>query len=307
MFRRETSFAAGRPLAPEVPSITVPQLIRHRARERADKVALVEAASGRRYTYGELDHLIGRFAAGLAALGFRPGERLVMFMPNLPEWPIAALGTMSAGGTVSGANSMSTRSELAYQLRDANARFVVTVPDFLSKVLDAASESHEIKIILLGEAPQTLSFSSMLTCQDPEPSIAPGPDTMAALPYSSGTSGLPKGVVLTHRNIVSNVFQFSQAAVWPESAVSLAFLPMYHIYGLTVVLLGGLVAGLQLVTVPRFEPEPFLKALQDYHVTHLAVVPPVLHFLTTHPLVDVSSGVCQAKFGSEVLRRSRAT
>jgi 4-coumarate--CoA ligase len=82
---------------------------------------------------------------------------------------------------------------------------------------------------------------------------------------------------------------------------------MYHIYGLTVVLLGGLVAGLQLVTVPRFEPEPFLKALQDYHVTHLAVVPPVLHFLTTHPLVDVSSGVCQAKFGSEVLRRSRAT
>ena len=159
MFRRETSFAAGRPLAPEVPSITVPQLIRHRARERADKVALVEAASGRRYTYGELDHLIGRFAAGLAALGFRPGERLVMFMPNLPEWPIAALGTMSAGGTVSGANSMSTRSELAYQLRDANARFVVTVPDFLSKVRDAASESHEIKIILLGEAPQTLSFS----------------------------------------------------------------------------------------------------------------------------------------------------
>ena len=150
MFQREVSFIAGRPLALEVPSITVPQLIRYHARKRTDKVALVEAASGRRYTYGELDHLIGRFAAGLAALGFRPGERLVMFMPNLPEWPVAALGTMSAGGTVSGANLMSTSSELAYQLRDADARFVVTIPDFLSKIRDAAAESHEVKIILLG-------------------------------------------------------------------------------------------------------------------------------------------------------------
>jgi acyl-CoA synthetase (AMP-forming)/AMP-acid ligase II len=92
--------------------------------------------------------------------------------------------------------------------------------------------------------------------------------------------------MLTHRNIVSNVYQFLQASVWPESAISLAFLPMYHIYGLTVVLLGGLVAGIKLVTIPRFEPESFLKALQDYRVTHLAVVPPVLHFLALHPLVD---------------------
>jgi acyl-CoA synthetase (AMP-forming)/AMP-acid ligase II len=276
----------GPPLAAKIPLTTVPQLIRQRAREHPAKTALIEAASGRNYTYGTLDHSIGRFAAGLAANGFRPGDTLIMFLPNLPEWPIAALGAMNAGGVVSGANSMCTSSELAYQLRDANARFVVTIPDFLSKVRDAAAESHEVTIILLGEAPHTLNFSSLLTCQDQEPVIVSGPDTIAALAYSSGTSGLPKGVILTHQNIVSNVFQFTQAAVWPETAVSLALLPMYHIYGLTVVLLGGLVAGLQLVTVPRFEPEAFLKALQHYHVTHLAVVPPVLHFLTTHPLVD---------------------
>ena len=92
--------------------------------------------------------------------------------------------------------------------------------------------------------------------------------------------------MLTHRNIVSNISQFSQASGWPESAVSLAFLPMYHIFGLTVVLLGGLATGMKLVTVPRFEREPFLKALQDHRVTHLAVVPPVLQFLATHPLID---------------------
>jgi len=292
MSKAEALVFSGRPLALEVPSVTVPQFFRQRARTRTGKMALVEAATGRGYTYGEIDYLIGRFAAGLAALGFRPGDRLIIFLPNLPEWPIAALGAMSAGGVVSGANSMSTASELAYQLRDANARFVVTFPQFLPTVRQAAAELSDVTVIALGEEPQTVSFASLLSCQDPEPSVATGPDTLAALPYSSGTSGLPKGVMLTHRNIVSNICQFLEASVWPESAISLAFLPMYHIYGLTVVLLGGLIAGIKLVTVPRFEPEPFLKALQEYRVTHLAVVPPVLQFLALHPLIasyDLSS------------------
>ena len=276
----------GPPLAAEIPSFTVPQLVRERARNRADKTALVEATSGRCYTYGALDHAIGRFAAGLAAQGFRPGDVLVMHMPNLPEWPIAALGAMAVGGVVSGANSMCSTSELAEHLRDANARFVVTICQFLPAVREAASEVSGVTIIVLGDAPKTVSFASLLTCPDPEPSVAIEPNALAALPYSSGTSGLPKGVMLTHRNIVSNVTQFSQASGWPGSAVSLAFLPMFHIFGLTVVLLGGLVTGMTLVTVPRFEPEPFLKALQDYRVTHLAVVPPVLQFLALHPLID---------------------
>jgi acyl-CoA synthetase (AMP-forming)/AMP-acid ligase II len=249
-------------------------------------MALVEASSGRAYTYGELDHLIGRCAAGLTALGFGLGETLVMFLPNLPEWPIVALGAMSAGGAVSGANLMSSASELAYQLRDAKSRFVVTIPQFVHVVRQAVAEFDDLTTIVLGEVPQTVSFTSLLACQDPEPSPALGPDTIAALPYSSGTSGLPKGVILTHRNIVSNICQFLQVEIWPESAISLAFLPMYHIYGLTVVLLSGLAAGIKLVTVPRFEPEPFLQALQDYRVTHLAVVPPVLQFLALHPLVN---------------------
>ena len=105
MSKAEELVIEGQPLAAEVPSVTVPQLIRQRARERAGKTALVEAASGRSYTYGALDHLIGRFAAGLAAQGLEPGDTLIMFMPNLPEWPIAAFGAMSAGGVVSGANS----------------------------------------------------------------------------------------------------------------------------------------------------------------------------------------------------------
>jgi acyl-CoA synthetase (AMP-forming)/AMP-acid ligase II len=276
----------GPPLAAKVQSMTVPQLIRQRAREHRKKTALIEAASGRSYTYGELDYLIGRFAAGLAAEGFKPGDTLVIFFPNLPEWPIAALGTMSAGGIVSGANSMATSSELAYQLRDANARFIVTIPQFLATVREAANKVGRLTTVVLGDAPESLSFAALLKCADDEPRPLSGPNSLAALPYSSGTSGLPKGVMLTHKNIVSNVLQFSQASGWPDNAVSLAFLPMFHIYGMTVVLLSGLATGMTLVTVPRFEPEPFLQVLQDYRVTHLAVVPPVLQFLASHPLVD---------------------
>ena len=275
----------GPPLAAKIPFVTLPQLIRQRARDRSTKIAVIEAASGKSYTYGLLDRLIGRFAAGLAAQGFAAGDTLVIFLPNLPEWPIVALGTMLAGGVVSGANSTSTSSELAYQLRDANARFVVTIPQLLPTVREAAINVGAVTTIVLGETSEAVNFASLLTCSDDEPAAEFGPDSLAALPYSSGTSGLPKGVMLTHRNIVANVLQFTQAVEWPDTAVSLAFLPMFHIYGLTVVLLSGLLAGMTLVTVPRFEPEPFLKALQDYRVTHLAVVPPVLQFLALHPLV----------------------
>jgi acyl-CoA synthetase (AMP-forming)/AMP-acid ligase II len=286
MSKSGAALIQGPPLAAKIPFIDVPQLIRQRAREHGTKTALIEAASGRSYTYGELDHLIGRFAAGLAAEGFGPGDTLIMFLPNLPEWPIAALGAMSAGGVVSGANSMSTSSELAYQVRDANARFIVTIPQFLSTVREAASKIGPMTTIVLGDATECLSFALLLECADDEPRLMLDPNALAALPYSSGTSGLPKGVMLTHENIVSNVLQFSQASGWPDTAVSLAFLPMFHIYGFTVVLLSGLMRGMTLVTVPRFEPEPFLRAVQDYHVTHLAVVPPVLQFLALHPLVD---------------------
>ncbi|HYA65666.1 MAG TPA: AMP-binding protein, partial [Burkholderiaceae bacterium] len=140
----------GVPLAAPIPSVTVPQFLRQRARECAEQTALIEAASGRSYSYGTLDQLIGRFAAGLAARGFAPGDTLVTFLPNLPEWPIAALGAMCAGGIVSGANPTGTVPELARQLRDARARFIVTIPLFLDTVREALAQVGGGTLILLG-------------------------------------------------------------------------------------------------------------------------------------------------------------
>ncbi|MDM0066516.1 AMP-binding protein [Variovorax sp. J31P207] len=276
----------GPALTGELARTTVPAFVRRRLRERPEAVALVDAASGRELSSSALDHAIGRFAAGLAAQGFKPGDVLLLFAPNSPEWPIAALGAMAAGGVVSGANPMYGAADLAHQMRDANARFVFTLPTLLPTVREAAALAGGATVVVLGEAEGALAFASLMACTDPEPAPDIDPDALAALPYSSGTTGMAKGVMLTHATIVANVSQYLQAYAHPPDKVLLAFLPMFHIFGFTIITLCGLVAGCRLVTVPRFEPEAFLKAIATYRVSRLAVVPPVMHFLGLHPMVD---------------------
>jgi acyl-CoA synthetase (AMP-forming)/AMP-acid ligase II len=307
---RETLMAEGPPLA-DIPEVTIPHLVRERARQHPERPALVDASSGHGYTYGELDYSIGRCAAGLSALGLKPGDTLLIFMPNSPEWAIAALGAMAAGLVVSGANPMYNADDLAYQLRDAGARVVLTIPRLLATVREAAAAAGCETVIVVGEADGGVSFASLLACSAAEPLVAADLDALAALPYSSGTTGLPKAVMLTHRNIVANIRQIAQAHDPPPDAVMLAYLPMFHIYGLSVLLLYGLAMGAHLVTLPRFEPEIFLQALQRYRVTHLNVVPPILQFLALHPLVEsydlsaLQSVTCgAAPLGSPMERRA---
>ena len=276
----------GEPLAQALPNVTLPQLIRERARRHPDDIALVDAASGRSTTYGELDRLVGRCAAGLAAQGFKPGDVLVIFAPNSIDWPIAALGAMAAGGVVSGANPMYLAGDLAHQIRNSGARFALTIPPLLATVREAAAQAGCENILVFGEAEGCVSFATLLACDDAEPDVTQNPDALAALPCSSGTTGLPKGVMLAHRNLIANITQFEQGIPTPHGSVVLAFLPMFHIFGFTLITLAGLVAGVKLVTVPRFEPEPFLKAIASYRVSRMAVVPPVMQFLAGHPMVD---------------------
>lgn len=286
MNRPAAEFVRGPALKSEIPSLTVPQFVRDRARQRPDRIAFIDGLTGRTYSYGDLDRSIGRCAAGLAALGFKPGETLLMFAPNSPEWPIVALGALAAGGIVSGANPMCSAEDLAHQLRDAGARIVFTAAPLLATARKAAKMAGSDLIILSDESDGALNFSSLLACPDVEPLIQLDPSSPAALPYSSGTTGMAKGVLLSHRNLVSNVCQYMQAISLPQGAVTLALLPMFHIYGFTVITLCGLAGGATIVTIPRFEPESFLKAIARYRVSHLSVVPPLMHFLATHPAVD---------------------
>lgn len=281
----------GPALQAEIPAITLPEYIRRKAREVAGEVALVDAASGRSYTYGQLDHLIGRFAAGLTRQGFRPGDTLLMFAPNLPEWVIAALGTMVAGGVISGANPTYTVDELAHQMRDSGATFVFTIPSFLATVRDATLKAGIENIVLLGEDEGTLSFAALVACTDPQPTLTIDPEALAMLPYSSGTTGPSKGVRLSHRAMVTHTIQLLQATN-PGIKTILALLPMFHASGFTVITLLGLALGAKLVTLPRFEPEGFLQAIAHHQVDFVAVVPPIMLFLAAHPMVSAHDLSC---------------
>jgi len=197
------------------------------------------------------------------------------------------VGAFLSGGVDSGAVTAAMTRATRHRIKAFTIGFPRSAIDETAAARRIAEHLGCEHIVLIGgEVEGTIGLASLMACTDVEPDVPNDPDAVAALPYSSGTTGLAKGVVLTHRTIVSNVCQVIQAIANRPVGVALAFLPMFHIYGFTAVTLCGLARGNTLVTVPRFEPEPFLQAISKYRVTALALVPPVLQFLAAHPMVD---------------------
>jgi acyl-CoA synthetase (AMP-forming)/AMP-acid ligase II len=271
----------------EAGGATVPELVLRHADRLGGKPALVDAASGRIIGYRQLAAGVERVAAALAARGFSAGDVLALYSPNLPEYALAAYGAMAAGGAVTGANPLLTTEELAGQLADAQARLLVTVPPFLDRALAAADKAGVQEVLVFGEAEGATPFRELVAHRQPPARAAVDPARdVAALPYSSGTTGLPKGVELTHANLVTNVRQSLAALGLHEDDVVVAVAPFFHAIGFNIVLHAGLAAGATVVTLPRFELEGFLRAIQDHRATLTIVVPPVALALAGHPLVD---------------------
>jgi acyl-CoA synthetase (AMP-forming)/AMP-acid ligase II len=270
-----------------VPDIALHRFVLERAGELGDKPALIDAASGRTLTYAQLATGADRCAAGLAARGFQKGDVLGLFMPNCPEFALAFYGTLAAGGVVMTINSLSTARDAEYQLRDARARLLVTVPPFMDRAAPAARQAGTEEVFALGTAPGATPFSALLESDAPAPRVTIDvAQDVAVLPYSSGTTGFPKGVMLTHRNLVANLIQTGSVHHVAEQDRIMAVLPFFHIYGMEVVLNLALWRGATLVTMPKFELEPFLGALQQYRITRAFVVPPLVLALAKHPAVD---------------------
>jgi acyl-CoA synthetase (AMP-forming)/AMP-acid ligase II len=270
-----------------IPDLSLPDFVFADAASRATKPALIDGPSGRAITYGELVERARLMAGGLTARGFQPGEVFAINCPNLPEYAVAFYGVLLAGGTNTTINPLYTVEELTAQLQDAGARYLLTIPPLLDKAVEAAGRSGVREVFVLGEAAGATPFAALLTSghQPPKISIDPHRD-LAVLPYSSGTTGLPKGVMLTHHNLVANLCQLQPVLDQSEEDVVVAVLPFFHLYGQMVLMAAALWQGATLVTMPRFDLEQFLAVLQDYRVTIAAVVPPILLALAKHPLVD---------------------
>ncbi len=272
----------------EVGGATVPELVLKHASRLGDKPALVDAATGATVGYRELADGVERVAAGLAARGFRPGDVLAIWSPNLPEYALAAYGAMAAGGVVAPANPLLTTDELTGQLADAGARVLVTVPPLLDKARAAAEKAGVNEVLVFGgeevELPGVTALSSLMG-DHPAVAVEPAGD-LAALLYSSGTTGLPKGVELTHASLVTNARQNQAGLEIGEDDVLLVALPLFHAMGLNLLLPSSLAAGATAVLLPRFELNGFLAAVERHRVTVTIVVPPIMLALASHPLVD---------------------
>ncbi len=273
-----------------IPEVSVPEFVLARARERGDKAALIDGASGRTITYRQLAESVRRMAASLAARGFVKNDVLAIFSPNVPEFPIALYGVATLGGTCTPINPLYTAGEVAHQLKDAGAKYLLTVPELMEKATDAAREAGIEEIFVVGEAEGATPLASLLDGDDdaaalPEVSINAREDVFA-LPYSSGTTGLPKGVMLTHYNLVANLCQQESMHVVKDTDTLLCILPLFHIYGMAVILNMGLYKGATIVTMPRFDLERVLTAMQHYGITYAHLVPPIILALTKQKAVD---------------------
>jgi len=270
----------------EIPDLPLATYVLARATELGDKPALVDGPTGRTITFAQLDDQVRRFAGGLQARGFGPGKVLALMAPNVPEYAVVFLGVAAAGGTITTINPTYTDHEVNHQLTDAGASLLITVPMFLETARKGAEGTGVTEIFVLGEATDGAPSAAELF-GDPIAEIAPtGPDDLVALPYSSGTTGLSKGVMLTNRNLIANIEQVADPAEVTEDDVIIAVLPFFHIYGMQVLMNTGLQRGATIVTMPRFDLEEFLRLHQQYGITRSFVAPPIVVALAKHPMVD---------------------
>jgi acyl-CoA synthetase (AMP-forming)/AMP-acid ligase II len=271
----------------EIPDQPLTDYVLARGRELGDKPALIEAATGRTITFEGLIDAVRSMGAGLADLGFGKGDVFAHYAPNVPEYAVAFHGVAAIGGVNTTANPLLTAEELCQQLTDSHARLLVTVPALLEKALAAAERAGVEEVFVYGEADGATPFQRLLEAgaEPPEVEIDPTSD-LVALPYSSGTTGLPKGVMLTHRNLVANLCQMGVPHEMSDDDVVIAVLPFFHIYGMVVILNAALSRGATLVTMPRFDLADYLRALQEHGVTRAYIVPPIAVALAKHPLVD---------------------
>jgi len=274
----------------DIPNVPLAPYVMEQFADYGDHPALIDGSSGRVWSYAELADAIRAVAASMHARGLRKGDVVGIFSPNLPEYAVAFHAVALLGGVLTTANPLYTVSELTTQLRDAHARYLFSGAAFLDVALEAAAAAGVEETFVFGEGAEATPFATLLAAdsEPPEVVIDPARDLLV-LPYSSGTTGLPKGVMLTHRNLVANMQQcrgLQQTKLIGQDDTILGVLPFFHIYGMLVIMNLGLKVGATIVTMPRFDLAEFLRLIQEYRVTRVNLVPPVLVALAKHPLVD---------------------
>ena len=293
-------------------------LILESCRRFAHKTAIVDSSCHRRISYAEYGEIVEALARGFVAAGVKPGEVVAICLQNSWEFCAAYHATTLAGAVPTPLNPAYHEREIRYQLENSDAVLLVSDGPQLGGVNLGGISGLRGVFTTRQNLPGSEMFSSLLQRRATTlPSSAmPSDQALAALPYSSGTTGLPKGVMLRHFNLVANIFQLVGPDTYPiaEEDILLCFLPLYHIYGLNVALNPCLVLGATIVLMPRFNAQRVVDLLVEERVTYTLVAPPALLALVqaaeaglfpkSHCLQRLKSGA--APLAPELARRFTA-
>ncbi|KAL4291283.1 hypothetical protein GQ457_14G007770 [Hibiscus cannabinus] len=247
----------------------------------ASNRCLINGTTGEVYTYGEVELTARRVGSGLNKLGIGEREVIMLLLPNTPEFVLSFLGASFRGAIVTAANPFCTPAEIVKQVKASGAKLVITMAGYVDKVKEFALD-NDVKIICIDSAPEGCLHFSELTQADERdlPGVDIDPEDVVALPYSSGTTGLPKGVMLTHKGLVTSVAQQVDGEnpnlYFHSEDVILCTLPMFHIYALNSIMLCGLRVGAAILIMQKFEIGMLLELIQKHKVTVAPMVPPLV-------------------------------
>lgn len=256
-----------------------------------DRTCLIDGSTGETYTYGDVELTARKVGAGLDKLGIRQGDVIMLWLPNCTQFVLAFLGASYIGAMSTTANPFYTPAEVAKQASASRARLIITQAAYVDKVRDFAKQ-HGVTIMCTDTAPEGVLHFSELTGADESdmPAVKISPDDVVALPYSSGTTGLPKGVMLTHRGLVTSVAQQVDGdnpnLYFHSEDVILCVLPLFHIYSLNSILLCGLRVGASILIMQKFDTHRLLELVDKYKVTIAPFVPPIVLAIAKSPDVD---------------------
>jgi acyl-CoA synthetase (AMP-forming)/AMP-acid ligase II len=258
----------------DIPDVSLSEYVLGGAVARGDKPALIDGASGAITTYAELADQVARTASGLASEGIGKGDAVGLLGPNTPSWAVAFHAVVSLGALVVPLNPLLTPGEVAKQLQLAHAKAVIVFAPLAGAVAEAGVD----KVYTLDALPTGSG--------DTGTADVDAAGELAVLPFLSGTTGISKGVMLTHRNLVANMEQIRSIHRIGADDVLVGVLPFFHIYGQTVVVNLGLSQGATIVTMPRFDMGGFLDVLERHRVTRAHIAPPVVLGLAKVPGVE---------------------
>jgi len=269
------------------PEIPIHQVLEDTAKRIPDGPAFLYP---KKLNFNQFKEQVDIFATALKNLGVKKGDRIALYAPNSVQWEISFFGLEKAGGILVPLNPQFKENEVEYEINDSGAELIIVSQENYKNVMAVKDKTNLKNIIIIESEPKsnisegTMGWSEVLakTKSDPPEYEFNVKEDLAALVYTSGTTGLPKGTMLTHFNMVSNIIQVSQSFELSELDIAMTVLPLYHIYGLNVCMNQAILLGAAQVVTPRFNIKEFCELIEKYQVTYSLCVPPIFLEVVRH-------------------------